>query len=69
MLPCLSGKSKFYLSLVYQQMKSPKLLDAVSKVDSNLETFKDMGKVCSKVVLFFIIGNPRDSVKLGNCSK
>ena len=47
-------------------MKSFKLLDAVIKVESNLETFKVMGKVCLKVVLFFIIGNSRDSVKFGN---
>ena len=26
--------------------ESFKLLDAVSKVESNLETFKDMGKIC-----------------------
>ena len=47
-------------------MKSFKLFDAVSKVEANLETFKDIGKVCLKVVLFFIIGNSRDSVKFGN---
>ena len=41
-------------------MNSFKLPDAVSKVGSNLETFKDVGKVCSKVVLFPIIGNSRD---------
>ena len=37
-----------------------KSLDAVSKGESNLETFKDMGRVSLKVVLFFIIGNSRD---------
>ena len=47
-------------------MNSFKSLDAVSKVGSNFEMFKDMGRTCSKVVLFFIIGNSRDSVKLGN---
>ena len=47
-------------------MNSLKSLDAVGKVESNLEIFKDISKICSKVVLFFIIGNPRDSVKLGN---
>ena len=46
-------------------MNSFNLLDAVSKVESHLKIF-DMGKICSKVVLFFIIGNSRDSVKLGN---
>ena len=51
-------------------MNSFKSLDAVSKVGSNLEMFRDMGKtLCSKVVLFFIIGNSRDSVKLENLSK
>ena len=47
-------------------MKSFKSLDAVSKVESNLETFKDIGKVCLKVVLLFIIGNSSDSVRLEN---
>ena len=41
-------------------MNSFKLLDAVSKVGSNLETFRDMGKTCLKVVLFFINRNSRD---------
>ena len=40
-------------------MKSFKSLDAVSKVESNLEIFKDIGRVCLKVVLFLIIGNSR----------
>ena len=47
-------------------MKSFKSLDVVSKVESSLETFKDIDRVCSKVVLFFIIGNLRNSVELGN---
>ena len=47
-------------------MNSLRLLDAVSKVGSNLEIFKEMGKVYSKVVLFLITGNSRDCVKLGN---
>ena len=46
-------------------MNSFKSLDAVSKVVSNLEMFRDMGKTCSKVVLIIIIGNSRNSVKLG----
>ena len=50
-------------------MNSFRSPDAVSKVGSNLETFKDMDKVCSKVVLFLMIGNSRDSVKLGSLSK
>ena len=36
---------------------------------TNLEIFKDMGKICSKVILFLIIENSRDSVRLGNLSK
>ena len=44
-------------------MNSFKSLDAVSKVKSNLEIFRDMHKICSKAVLLFIIGNSRDSVK------
>ena len=36
---------------------------------SNLEIFREMGKVCSEVVLFLIMRNSRDSVKLGNLSK
>ena len=47
-------------------MKYFKSLDTASKVKSSLETFKDIGRDCFKVVLFFIIGNSRDSVKLGN---
>ena len=43
-------------------MESLKLLEAVCKVESNLETFKDMGRVCLNMFLFFIIGNSRDSV-------
>ena len=47
-------------------MKSFKLLDEVSKVESNLDISKDISRVCSKMVLFFIIGNSRDYVELGN---
>ena len=46
-------------------MNSFKSLDAVSKVGSNLEMFRNMGKIYSKVVLFFIIRTSRDSIKLG----
>ena len=41
----------------------------MQSVGSNLETFKDMGRICSKVVLFLVIGNSRDSAKFGNSSK
>ena len=44
-------------------------MDAVSKLESNLDIFKNIGRVCLKVVLLFIIGNSGDSVRLGNCSK
>ena len=37
-------------------MNSFKLLDVVSKVVSNLEMFKNIGNICSKVILFFMIG-------------
>ena len=50
--------------VIYQWIKSFKSLDAVSNVQSNLETFKDIGKVCWKVVLLFIISSS-DSVRLG----
>ena len=44
-------------------------MGAVSKLESNLETFKDIGKVCLKVALFFVNGKSSDSVTLGKCSK
>ena len=34
-------------------MNSFKSLHEVSKVQSNLEMFRDMGKICSNVILFF----------------
>ena len=46
-----------------------KLLDADSKDCSNLETFKEMGRVCSNVLLFLTTGNTGQSVKLGNLSR
>ena len=54
-MPFLQIKNS--LSVVYQWMNHFKSLDAVTKVGSDLEMFRDMGKTCSKVVLFFIIGN------------
>ena len=50
-------------------MKSFKFFGAVSRSESNLDTFRNIGRVHSKVVLFFIIGNSRDSVKLVNWSR
>ena len=49
--------------------KSVRFLGAVSSSESNLDIFKDIGKVCLKVVLFFSIGNSRDSVNLVNWSR
>ena len=50
-------------------MNSFKSLDAVSKVGSHLEMLRDMDKICSNGILFFIIGNSRDSINLGILSK
>ena len=69
MLSCLSFKSKISFLGVCWWIKSFKLLDDVSILESNLDTFKDIGKVCLKVVLLFIIVNSIDSVRLGNWSK
>ena len=66
-MPFLQIKNFFIISVAVNTFF--RLLDAVSKVGSNLETFKDMAKVCSKVVLCLMIGNSRDSVKLGNLCK
>ena len=49
-------------------MNSFRSLDVVSKVGSNLEIFREMGRVWSNTVLSLITGNSRDSVKLGNLS-
>ena len=66
---CLSFKSKIYFLLMYQWIKSFRFLDAVSSSESDLDTFRDIGQVCSNVVLFLIIGIIRDSVILVNCSR
>ena len=50
-------------------MDSFRLFDAISRVLSNLVMFKEIGRVCSKVVLFLIKENSRDSFKLGNLSR
>ena len=50
-------------------MKSFRSGDAVSNDLSNLGIFKEMGKVCSNVVLVLITRNSGDSGKLGNMSK
>ena len=62
MLSCLPCQSKISLWLI----NSLRSFDAVGKVKSNLEIFGKMGKVCSKVVLFLIIRNSRDSVQIIN---
>ena len=66
-MPFFQVKNFFLKSIWW--IKSLKLLDAVSRLESNLDTFKDIGRLCSKVVLFFIIGKSRDPVRLGKCSK
>ena len=61
-MPFLQIKNFFIISVaVNNTYLCSMLLDAVSKDGSNLETFKDMGMVCSKVVLFLMIRNSRDS--------
>ena len=50
-------------------MNCSRLIDAVTNVLSNLELFREMGRVCLNVVLFLIIGNSGDFIKLGNISK
>ena len=42
-LSCLSLKSQVSFLQVYWWIKSFKLLDAVSKLESNLDKFKDIG--------------------------
>ena len=66
-MPFLQIKNFIMISVAIN--KCFRFLDAVSKVGSNLEIFKDMGKVCSKAVLFLMIGNSRDSVKWGNLTR
>ena len=66
---CFSFKSKISLLWAYLWIKSFRWMGAVSKLESNLETFKDISKVCLDMVLFFLIGKSRDSVRLGKCSK
>ena len=50
-------------------MKSFKLVGAFSNVLSKPEIFRLIGKVCLYIVLFLIIRNCNDSVRLGNISK
>ena len=66
-MPFLQIKNVFIMSIPLN--KSFKSLDAVSKLESNLETFKGIGKGCLKVVLPSISGNLSDSVRLENLSK
>ena len=60
-MPFLQIKHFFIISVSVNEFFQ--VIWAVSKVGSNLEMLKDMGKICSNVILFFIIGNSRDSVK------
>ena len=63
----LQIKNFFFASISVNKIFQ--IIVAVSNLESNLETFEDIGKVCSKVVLFFIIGNYVGSVRLENRSK
>ena len=65
-MPFLQIKNFFMVSVAVNSFRS---VDAVSNAWSNLEIFKEMGRVCSKGVLFLITMNPTDSVKLGNLSR
>ena len=65
-LSCFSSKSKNSLLWLYWWIKSFSFLGAISSSESNLHTLTDTGKVCSKVVLFFKIGNSRVSVQIVN---
>ena len=66
-MPFLQIKTFFILSVTGN--KFFRSVDAVSNVLSNLEMFKETGKICSDVVLFLIIRSSSDSVKFGNISE
>ena len=59
-MPFLQIKNISMISVAV--INSFRSLDAVSQVGSDLEIFREMGKVCSKVVLFLIFGNSRDTL-------
>ena len=66
-MPFLQIKNFFLFNItVYEIFK---LVGAFSNVLSKPEIFRLMGKVCLYIVLFLIIGNCNDSVRLGNMSK
>ena len=66
-MPFLQIKNFFIVSVAVNKFLT--LFDVASKVESSLEIFREMGRVCSKVVLFLINRNSRDLVKLGNLSR
>ena len=66
-MPFIEIKNLF--SVIMLVNKVCKFLGSVSKLESNVDTFQDIGRVCLKVVFFFIIGNSRDSLRLGNWSR
>ena len=57
-MPLLQIKNFFMVSVAVNE--SFRSVDAVSNIWSNLEIFKEMARVCSKVVLFLITRNSRD---------
>ena len=60
---CLSFKSKISFFLWYWWTKSLRVYGAVSKVESNLYAFRDVGKVCWNVVLSIsIAGHPKNQL-------
>ena len=61
-ISCLSSKSKISFLPLYWWIKSFSVLGAVSSSESNLDMFRDIGKVCSKVFMFIRIGNSRVSL-------
>ena len=62
-MPFLQVKKFFMVSVAAN--KFFRLLDAVSNVGLNLEIFKEMGRVCSNIILSLITGNSRDSCQIG----
>ena len=66
---CLSCKSKIFFLWWYWWTKSISVIGVVSNLESNLDTFKEKGKVFSQVVLFIKSGSFKESVKLSRLSR
>ena len=56
-ISCLLLKSMISFLWLYWWIKSFRFLGDVSRYESDLDIFKDIGRVCLKVVLFFIFGS------------